>query len=73
MAKEETFTMRGTVVEVKPNAMFKIRIDESDTEVLGTISGKIRKNNIKILLGDAVDIEMSPYDVTRGRITYRYK
>jgi translation initiation factor IF-1 len=62
----------GTVVEPLPNAMFKVELDNGH-EVLAYISGKIRTNFIKILEGDKVAIELSPYDLSRGRITYRYK
>ena len=71
MAKEETIPLIGTVVEVLPNAMFRIRI-ESGQVVIGYISGKMRKNEIKILLGDNVTLEFSPYDFTKGRITRRH-
>jgi len=71
MAKEEGFKMAGTVIEALPNAMFRIKLDVSETPVTGVISGKMRQNNIKILLGDRVEIEFSPYDLTRGRITRR--
>jgi len=73
MAKEETLQAQGTVIECLPNAMFRVKLDENDHIITGIISGKIRKNNINILLGDRVDIEMSPYDLTKGRITFRYK
>ena len=72
MPKEETITLQGTVVECLPNATFKVKL-ENDYVILGIISGKIRKFNINILLGDRVDIEMTPYDLTKGRITYRHK
>lgn len=71
MAKEEGFKMEGEVVDILPNASFRVRIDDTENIVLGIISGKMRQNNIKILLGDRVEIEFSPYDVTRGRITRR--
>lgn len=71
MAKEEAFKMEGTVVDILPNAMFRVKLDDQDTVVIGVISGKMRQNNIKILLGDRVDIEFSVYDLTRGRITRR--
>lgn len=71
MAKEEGFKMEGEVVDVLPNAMFRVKIDKVDSLVTGVISGKMRQNNIKILLGDRVEIEFSPYDLTRGRITRR--
>ena len=72
MAKEETFVLTGQVVECLPNATFRVKL-ENDYQVMGKISGKIRKFNINILLGDRVDIEMSPYDLTKGRIVYRHK
>ena len=71
MAKEEGIRLEGTVLEVLPNATFRIRPDEMDTVVLGVISGKMRQHNIKVMLGDRVEIEFSPYDLTRGRITRR--
>lgn len=71
MAKEEGFKMDGLVVEILPNAMFRVKIDSLDDPIIGVISGKMRQNNIKILLGDRVEVEFSPYDVTRGRITRR--
>ena len=71
MAKEEGFKMEGEVIDVLPNAMFRIKLDVSDVPVTGVISGKMRQHNIKILLGDRVEIEFSPYDLTRGRITRR--
>lgn len=71
MAKEEGFRLDGTVVEVLPNAMFRIKIEDTQSVITGVISGKMRQNNIKVLLGDRVEVEFSPYDVTRGRITRR--
>jgi translation initiation factor IF-1 len=71
MAKEEGFKMEGEVIDVLPNAMFRVKLDISETPVTGVISGKMRQHNIKILLGDRVEIEFSPYDLTRGRITRR--
>ena len=71
MAKEEAFSMEGEIVEVLPNATFRVRIDESEQVVIGVISGKMRQNNIKVLLGDRVEIEFSLYDVSRGRIVRR--
>jgi translation initiation factor IF-1 len=73
MAKsDDKFTMEAIVVEALPNAMFKVRLpNEQQTEVLGYVSGKMRKNYIRILPGDTVTVEMSPYDLTRARITYR--
>lgn len=72
MAKEATLSMTGEIVECMPNATFRVRL-ENKHEILGIISGKIRKFNINILLGDKVDVEMTPYDLTKGRITYRHK
>lgn len=71
MAKEETFSMDGVVVEVLPNAMFRVKINDTQTMITGVISGRMRQHNIKILLGDRVEVEFSPYDVSRGRITRR--
>ncbi|PWB72597.1 translation initiation factor IF-1 [candidate division GN15 bacterium] len=72
MAKEETITVEGKVVEPLPNAMFRVQLDNGHI-VLAHISGKMRMHFIKILPGDKVTLELSPYDLTRGRITYRYK
>jgi translation initiation factor IF-1 len=72
MAKKEAIEVFGTVVEAQPNAMFKVKLD-NDFEVLAHISGKIRMNFIRILPGDRVKVELSPYDLTRGRITWRDK
>lgn len=70
MAKEEAIRMEGKIDEVLPNAMFRVKLN-NDHVILAYISGKMRKHDIKILAGDAVTIEMSPYDLTRGRIVYR--
>ncbi len=72
MAKEETITVEGKVVEPLPNAMFRVELDNGHI-VLAHISGKMRMHFIKILPGDKVTLELSPYDRSRGRITYRYK
>lgn len=72
MAKEEAVEMDGVVFEALPNAMFKVRLANGH-EVLATISGKMRKFNIRVLVGDTVTVELSPYDLTRGRITFREK
>ena len=72
MAKEDVLELEGTVVETLPNAMFKVEL-ENGHQILADISGKLRMNFIKILPGDKVTIEMSPYDLTRGRITWRSK
>mmetsp|Transcript_40429 Transcript_40429/g.68940 ORF Transcript_40429/g.68940 Transcript_40429/m.68940 type:complete len:151 (+) Transcript_40429:164-616(+) len=72
--KDDVIEVEGTVIESLPNAMFRCTIDgapETQEPVLATISGKIRKNFVKILVGDSVTIELSPYDLTRGRITFR--
>jgi translation initiation factor IF-1 len=71
MAKEQTISMEGRVQEILPNAMFRIMLDDVNTEVIGYLSGRMRTNNIKVLLGDRVAMEFSPYDLTRGRITRR--
>ena len=70
--KEDAIELEGTVKEPLPNAMFKVEL-ENGHSVLWNISGKIRMNYIRILPGDRVVVELSPYDLTRGRITYRYK
>ena len=72
MAKEEPIVVEGVVLETLPNAMFKVEL-ESKHQVLAHISGKMRMHFIKILPGDKVTVELSPYDLTRGRITYRSK
>jgi translation initiation factor IF-1 len=72
MDKEEAIELEGTVVEPLPNAMFRVKLANGHT-VLAHISGKMRKYYIRILPGDKVLLEMSPYDLTKGRITYRYK
>jgi len=73
MAKEEGVPAEGTVIDRLPNALFRVRLDAGEHEVLAQVSGKIRKHSIRILLGDRVSVEMSPYDLSRGRITYRYR
>lgn len=73
MAKEDVLKVDGTVIECLPNAMFKIQLDNVEQTIIGMLSGKIRKNKIKILTGDRVEVEMTPYDLSKGRITYRYK
>ena len=72
LAKEEGIQVEGTVVEPLPNAMFRVEL-ENGHKVLAHISGKMRMHFIKILPGDKVTVELSPYDLTRGRIVYRYK
>lgn len=71
MAKEEKITLEGQVVDVLPNTMFRVQLDLSDQQVIGYMAGRMRQNDIKILLGDSVVIEFSPYDLTRGRILRR--
>ena len=71
MAKEEGFVLEGVVVDLLPNAMFKVQLDGQETVVIGIISGRMRQNKIKILTGDRVEIEFSPYDLARGRIIKR--
>jgi translation initiation factor IF-1 len=70
--KEEAIEIEGTVLEPLPNAMFKVELDNGH-KVLAHISGKMRMHYIRILPGDRVTVELSPYDLSRGRITYRYK
>ncbi|MDA8334431.1 MAG: translation initiation factor IF-1 [Peptococcaceae bacterium] len=72
MAKQDVIEVEGTVVEPLPNAMFRVELPNGH-KVLAHVSGKIRMNFIRILAGDRVMVELSPYDLTRGRIVYRYK
>ncbi len=72
MAKEEPIRVQGTVIETLPNVMFRVEL-ENKHQILAHISGKMRMHFIKILPGDTVTVELSPYDLTRGRITYRAK
>jgi translation initiation factor IF-1 len=72
MAKSDVITLGGVINEVLPNAMFKVKL-ETGPVILGHISGKMRQNKIQILAGDRVMLEMSPYDVSKGRIVYRDK
>ena len=71
-SKEDAIVLEGTIVESLPNAMFRVEL-ENGHSVLGHISGKMRRHYIRILPGDKVQVELTPYDLTRGRITYRYK
>lgn len=71
--KEDLIEVAGVVIDKQPNAFFQVKINNSDHIVRATISGRMRKHRIRILTGDRVDIEMSPYDLTKGRITYRHK
>lgn len=70
--KKEKLYVDGTVVEALPNTMFKVELDNGQ-EILGYLSGKMRKHYIRVLLGDRVRLELSPYDLERGRIVYRYR
>ena len=72
MAKEDVIEVQGTVAETLPNAMFRVQLDNGH-KILAHISGKMRMHFIRILPGDKVTVELSPYDLTRGRIVYRYK
>ena len=72
MAKEEVIEVEGKVVEVLPGSRFRIELENGHI-IMGTLSGKMRKNNIKVILYDKVLLEMTPYDLTKGRITFRYK
>ncbi|MEM6602912.1 MAG: translation initiation factor IF-1 [Pseudomonadota bacterium] len=72
MAKEELIEFTGIVTEVLPNAMFRVKLD-NDHEIIAHSAGKVRKNRIRILVGDKVQVEMTPYDLSKGRITYRFK
>ena len=72
MPKEESIEFQGEVLELLPNAMFKVKL-ENDHEILAHSSGKMRKNRIRVLAGDKVTVEMTPYDLTKGRITFRWK
>jgi translation initiation factor IF-1 len=72
LAKEEAIELEGEVIEALPNTMFRVKLD-NELEILAHISGKMRMNYIRILPGDRVKVELSPYDLTRGRITYRFK
>jgi translation initiation factor IF-1 len=72
MSKSDIFTLSGNVVDCLPNALFKVKLD-NDLVVIATISGRIRKFNINILNNDRVDVEMTPYDLSKGRIVYRHK
>jgi translation initiation factor IF-1 len=72
MSKEDVIEVEGVVVEALPNAMFKVKL-ENDHIILAHVSGKMRMNFIRILPGDRVPMELTPYDLSRGRITYRFK
>jgi translation initiation factor IF-1 len=72
MAKKDAIELQGTVTEVLPNVTFRVLLENEHT-VLATIAGRMRRNRIRVLAGDRVTVEVSPYDLTRGRITYRHK
>ena len=72
VAKEEVMEFSGTVTELLPNAMFRVKLD-NDHEILAHTAGKMRKHRIRVLAGDRVNVEMTPYDLTKGRITFRFK
>ncbi|MDR0407223.1 MAG: translation initiation factor IF-1 [Holosporales bacterium] len=72
MSKEDLLEMSGTIIEVLPNTMFRVRL-ENEQMVLAHTSGRMRKNRIRVLAGDRVNVEMTPYDLTKGRITFRHK
>jgi translation initiation factor IF-1 len=71
MAKEDVIKFEGTIVEVLPNTTYRVKLSNTENVIYAYSSGKIRQNNIKILLGDTVTLEFSPYDLTKGRIVYR--
>ncbi len=72
MAKEEVLEFSGVVTELLPNAMFRVKL-ENNHEILAHTAGKMRKNRIRVLAGDKVSVEITPYDLTKGRITFRFK
>ena len=72
MAKEELLEFEGTVTELLPNAMFRVKL-ENEHEILAHTAGKMRKHRIRVLAGDRVNVEMTPYDFSKGRITFRFK
>jgi translation initiation factor IF-1 len=72
MSKQDLIRVNGTVQEVLPNAMFRVTL-ENEHKIIATLGGKLRQHNIRILMGDQVEVEMSPYDLTRGRVVYRNK
>jgi translation initiation factor IF-1 len=72
VAKEEAIEVEGKVIESLPNGMFRVQLEQGNI-ILGYLSGKIRKYRIRVLIGDRVTVELSPYDLNKGRIVYRYK
>lgn len=73
MSKEDLIEFTGTIMELLPNATFRVKLDENEHMVLAHTSGKMRKNRIRVLAGDKVTVEMTPYDLSKGRITFRHK
>tara|TARA_B100001093_G_scaffold515821_1_gene593084 strand:- start:836 stop:1054 length:219 start_codon:yes stop_codon:yes gene_type:complete len=71
LAKQETLEFKGIVTELLPNAMFRVKLLENNHEILAHTAGRLKKNRIRVLAGDNVTVEMTPYDLTRGRITFR--
>ena len=71
MAKEDVIKMEGVIEEVLPNTTYRVKIENFDKPILASLNGRMRMNNIKVLTGDTVELEFSPYDLTRGRITRR--
>jgi len=71
LGKEDVIKMEGVIAEVLPNTMYRVQIEQFERPVLASLSGRMRQNNIKVLMGDIVELEFSPYDLTRGRITRR--
>ena len=73
MAKEDLIELTGVVIENLPNATFRVKLDDSGHEIIAHTAGKMRKFRIRVMVGDKVNIEMTPYDLTKGRITFRHK
>ncbi|WP_026147690.1 translation initiation factor IF-1 [Robiginitomaculum antarcticum] len=73
MAKEDLLEFEGEVMELLPNATFRVRLLTNDHEIIAHTAGRMRKNRIRVLAGDKVTVEMTPYDLSKGRITYRFK
>ena len=71
LGKEDVIKMEGVIAEVLPNTTYRVQIEQFERPVLASLSGRMRQNNIKVLMGDVVELEFSPYDLTRGRITRR--
>lgn len=73
MSKEDLMKFKGKIIEKLPSSMFKVKLEENDAVVLGHLSGKMKKFRINVIEGDVVDVEISTYDITKGRIIFRYK